>query len=421
MTTAELSIAAGVGVTNGTSSKAAFDRWFRYPAGLSQDALSRLFDPRRNPSGGAVVDPFCGAGTVGTRSAQHGWAFLGAEAHPEIAELAQLKLSPAPNLDRLVEQASVIAGTPASTDVALEHELVRRCFTTETLSALVAMRDAIGRVEGPMYGYLKWALLATLRDVANVKVGWPYLRPELKRNPPYADAAQRFEARVGWIVADLRGRTTDPVAQVLRGDSGNARTWLPAGAAKGTVALTSPPYLNNFDYADATRLEMFFWGRNASWAEMVADVRADMLIATTQQTKVQTAADALNGLFPLAGTRAAVKELVEKLAHERGKRKAGKAYDRVLPAYMLGITRVLTQLTTQLAPGSWTGWVVGDSAPYGIYIDTPALIQNAAEELGYHSCESEVLRTRGLRWRTNGTRHQVGLNERLLWMRTPSI
>jgi len=417
---------SGLGVSHGTSAKAAFDRWFRYPAGLSQHALSRLFAEGRNPSGGAIVDPFCGAATVGTRAASVSRAFVGVEAHPEIANLARLKLAPAPAAGELAHAAAAVAAAAAMVsterDVSSEIALVGRCFDPKVLSVLVNLRDAIKATDNDTTDYLKWALLATLRDVANVKVGWPYLRPNLARTPPHSDAAQRFVSRVGWMAKDLATRTSDPVATIVDGDSGSAVTWAQAQlleGPKGSVALTSPPYLNNFDYADATRLEMYFWGRNTSWSEMVADVRADMLVATTQQSSKFGAEFALEGLTHLPRTRQTVIELSARLTHERETHSGGKEYDRVLPEYMLGITRVLEQLTRNLVPGSWCGWVVGDSAPYGIYVDTPGLIQAAATEQGYSDPESEVLRARGLRWRTNGTRHQVALDERIVWMRTP--
>ena len=47
------------------------------------------------------------------------------------------------------------------------------------------------------------------------------------------------------------------------GDSRVPEAWesIAPGTAKGCVS--SPPYLNNFDYADATRLELYFWARYA--------------------------------------------------------------------------------------------------------------------------------------------------------------
>lgn len=408
---------------NGTSNKAAFDRWFRYPAGLSLQALERLFDPRHNPQGGAVIDPFCGAGTVGTRAAALDRRFIGVEAHPEIAELARLKLATGTLEADQVRTAVANVRLAASNgfDISGENDLVRRCFAPETLALLASMREAVKSIQGGVAPYLKWALLATLRDVANVKVGWPYLRPSLSRRPPFKDPIARFETRVNWMLADLEARDRIPLSTVLQGDSGNPDTWDDTSLellGPATISLTSPPYLNNFDYADATRLEMYFWGRNSSWKEMVADVRQDMLVATTQQTTVSAAELALESLEHLPNTHATVESLMGRLAAERKLRKAGKSYDRVLPQYMQGITRVLVELKGQLEPGSWCGWVVGDSAPYGVYVDTPGLIQAAAEELGYVGAESEVLRDRGLRWRTNGTRHQVSLNERIIWMKT---
>jgi hypothetical protein len=249
-------------------------------------------------------------------------------------------------------------------------------------------------------------------------------RHRRSRTPPYTDVAKRFATRVGWIADDLETRGEHPEAVVLHGDSGDPTSWSSPQRAslteKGTVALTSPPYLNNFDYADATRLEMFFWGRNATWREMVEDVRSEMLTATTQQTSVLDTETSLSSLANWPTTYSRVQRLTAALERERLHRRAGKAYDRVLPSYMTGILSVLTQLKANLEPGSWTGWVVGDSAPYGVYIDTPELIRGAAHELGYDGDDSVRLRERGLRWRTNGTRHQVSLDERLIWIRTPT-
>jgi hypothetical protein len=411
---------AGIGVSNGASNKAAFDRWFRYPAGLSQQALLQLFAPGRNEAGGAVVDPFCGAGTVGSRAAEHSLEFLGIEAHPEIAKLASIKLQAAPNGLLDAARDAVLRARSIKIDVTAEHDLVKRCFTADVLQDLAALRESIKETDPATAEYLKWALLGTLRDVANVKVGWPYLRPKITRVPPHRDAATRFLARVSWMDDDLLARGVSPEASVITGDSGLSATWATGGVKKsaGTVSLTSPPYLNNFDYADATRLEMYFWGRNSTWKEMVADVRARMLIATTQQSSLGGAEYALEAIRHLPKTRAKVISLTTDLVSEKKKRVSGKEYDRVLPQYILGISSVLEQLSLNLTPGSWCGWVVGDSAPYGVYVDTPALIQGVALELGFTNPESERLRERGLRWRSSGMRHQVKLDERVIWMRT---
>jgi hypothetical protein len=63
--------------------------------------------------------------------------------------------------------------------------------------------------------------------------------------------------------------------------------------------------------------------------------------------------------------------------------------------------------------------VVGDSAPYGVYINTPRLIEAIAVELGFDKAEGELIRMRGRRWATNGTRHTVLLREEVVRLRAP--
>ena len=108
------------------------------------------------------------------------------------------------------------------------------------------------------------------------------------------------------------------------------------------------------------------------------------------------------------------------LASERRRRDRGKEYDRVLVSYFADIGSVLVNTAKAVKPGGFVAWVVGDSAPYGVYVDTPRLIGLVATDLGYTVAIDRKLRTRGLRWRSNGTRHQVDLSERLLILAPPS-
>lgn len=410
-----------VGASNGTSAKAPFDRWFRYPAGLSRAALDYLFQDQRIASAKCLVDPFCGAATVGTSALAAGKRFVGIEAHPAIAELALLKVGRTVAGEAVREEgARMVRELPhRAVTVESEHELVRRSFDDDVLRCLAGLKHQIQESQSEASTYLKWALLATLRDVARVKVGWPYMRPNQPRIPLHTDAAKRFLTRAEWIAEDLDGDESTPEAFIATGDSGDPRTWnnLPRQELAG--CLSSPPYLNNFDYADATRLEMYFWGRNSSWREMVDDIRHDMLIASTQQSSVARAQDSLDALSNLPKTRSSVVRVMEDLRVERCKRTRGKEYDQVLPSYVRGLSLVLERLRENLQPGAWCGWVVGDSAPYGVYIDTPDLIMSLANELGFGVGDPIVMRNRGLKWRTNGSRHQVALNERVIWFRSP--
>jgi hypothetical protein len=421
--------ATGRGRRHGTSSSEPFDRWFRYPAGFASDYVSVLLRHLDLRPGSLVVDPFAGSAVTGTAARAADLSFFGVEAHPLITELGCLKLQYPPgdareltqSASRLTDEASqrVAAAAP---DLDSEAELVRRCFTGDTLARLGTLRDLIrSGVAAPWTDYLKWALLATLRDVASVRVGWPYQRPGTERRPIHGDVFGRFRQRAAWMAADLGHMTSigpgSPYARIVHGDARDPRAWTAMAPAVAQGCVSSPPYLNNFDYADATRLELYFWGVVASWSQMCATVRSSMITATTQQSTVASAKTGSENLQRFHGTAATIAALADRLQAERTGRKRGKEYDRVLPAYFAAIGEVLANLAKILAPGAPTVWLIGDSAPYGVYVDTPALIAEIAGSLGFIVEKDVLLRRRGQRWSANSTRHSVNLSERLILLR----
>lgn len=415
-----------IGAPSGASRTHAFDRWFRYPAGFSPAALEAALKALGVRGGELLVDPFAGVATAGTMARRLGLRFRGIEAHPMISELANLKLKRPVSLGdpkNLVLEAEKLADTVSPTPASREHDLVRRCFDFQTLSDLASLRDRIIHSDSRWAHHLKWALLATLRESATVKVGWPHQRPNRPRaRRLIANPLQRFVTRAAWMADDLGTIPTGTDHRVVVGDSRLRAAWRRALGEEHPVAcISSPPYLNNFDYADATRLELYFWGEVSTWSEMCTQVRAGMLVATTQQSSLHAAGAAWRQLDRYKETKSSLEPLADKLQVLRLERKGrrGKEYDRVLPEYFAGIARVLDQLAHHLAAKANVAWVVGDSAPYGIYIDTPRLLTDLALQLGFQFVDDVVIRSRGERWRTNGSRHQIPLAERLVVLRRP--
>lgn len=423
--------ATGVGRSHGTSRLIPFDRWFRYPAGFASDYVAMLLD-RMAVDEGTVTDCFTGSGVTGTAARSRGLNFTGIEAHPLVAELAALKLNAnPPTPDELVRASETVVelvrkrlASQPSTDITGEPDLVVRSFSPAVLREMIELRAAILRARPrnrQTFLYMKWALLATLRDVAAVKVGWPYQRPGVARTPGHADPMKRFLARVNWMADDLRAlKSSTFTGTVVNGDSRRADTWqlLPRTAQ---ACVSSPPYLNNFDYADATRLELYFWGDVTTWREMCDGVRVEMLTATTQQSskpeKTEAAEELREGAEEVGKKVLAITEKLARVRRERSTRT--KEYDQVVPAYFVAMWQVLENLYENLDPGSPAIWLIGDSAPYGVHIDTPALIGEFAALVGFEVKEDILLRARGRRWAKNGTRTHTELSERALVLHRP--
>ena len=321
----------------------------------------------------------------------------------------------------LSEAAEHVVAASCALPTEAEHELVRRCFDQDTLSKLIGLRETISSGSaGPWTSYLKWALLGTLRDVASVKVGWPYQRPSLVRSAPHRHPSKRFLQRTHWMAEDLGDAPASLGSRVIAGDSRQACPWLEAlGGQLADACIASPPYLNNFDYADATRLELYFWGTARSWKEMCDTVRLDMIIATTQQTRKGLAKDAMEQLGSYSIFDEYLRPIVKRLEEERGLRKGAKEYDRVIAPYFLGLAGVLNNLFEALRSEARCTWLIGDSAPYGVYIDTPAIVGSLAVDLGFELVDDLKVRQRGQRWRSSGMRHNMKLTERLITFLRP--
>src|SRR5487761_1537312 len=244
---------SGRGRRHGTSSDEPFDRWFRYPAGFASDYASLLVGQLGVRPSATIVDPFAGAGVTGTAARGAGMSFAGIETHPLIAELASLKLQrPPADPSGLKEAAAAVSDAAtaipecAGTIPNSIPDLVRRSFDPVVLERLLAIRRRVReRVQDPWAPYLKWALLATLRDVASVRVGWPYQRPTVSRLAPHTDPVARFKHRAAIISEALAllsavssGGPTQ--AAVVCADSRDTGAWRRCVPVKADGCVSSP-------------------------------------------------------------------------------------------------------------------------------------------------------------------------------------
>src|SRR4051794_39417341 len=101
-------------------------------------------------------------------------------------------------------------------------------------------------------------------------------------------------------------------------------------------------------------------------------------------------------------------------------RRISRRYDRLVLSYFADMLAVLDNLHRAMAPGARAAWVVGDSAPYGVYVDTPSLLGLAATEVGFEVLDDAHIRDRGAKWRGGRRSPQRLLSERLLLFCRPA-
>jgi hypothetical protein len=89
----------------------------------------------------------------------------------------------------------------------------------------------------------------------------------------------------------------------------------------------------------------------------------------------------------------------------------------LVAGYFSDMFHVVRRTFDALKPNRDFVLVLGDSAPYGIYIPTHEYLGRIGLALGFKSMQFEELRTRGDKWKDNPQRHKVNLKEVILTLR----
>ena len=408
------------------SMKAPVHRWFTYPAGYSYKFVEAKIEENKLEPGCWIADPFLGTGTTSLAGKMGGINSLGIEAHPFVYWVAQTKMRFDYDLNILFRDIQKIINIAKST-VNYQYndlwpELVSKCFGEDNLHKLYALKKAIleSDIDTFHIDFLKLALTATLRIVTTAGSGWPYIAPsKYARKVIERDAFKEFEKQCMLMLSDLSYVRSlgMPYSEhkIIQGDARKLSLYtLPESI---DLIITSPPYLNNYDYADRTRLETYFWGIYKSWGEITRNVRDNLMVAATTQVRLGK----MNGITDCPTIKRLSPDIHEQLVQiihqltDMRMIKAGKkTYDYVVASYFEDMVKVLSEAYSVLKPGRQFILVLGDSAPYGVHIETEKIIGQLAVAVGFRKYELEMLRKRGDKWAHNPQRHTIPLRESVL-------
>lgn len=394
--------------------------WFRYSAGFSGDWVEQIVSKYSASASDPVkvLDPFCGSGTSLVAAAKYGAHSVGFEAHPFIAQVARAKTDWTVNIADFVEKSATVlriaiantTETPQS-----KNTLLLKCYTTQNLAALEALREAYFATAGldgnRSEDRLIWlAITAILRECSGVGTAqWQYVLPN-KTKARVRDPFNAFKSRVALFASDLNlvRSTLSGTSSIIETDARN-----PNCEEQFDLIITSPPYPNNYDYADATRLEMTFWGEVESWSDLHLAVRQFLIRSCSQHSAAEhlLLSDLLKNPA-IAPIREELSVVCHRLEEERLTRAGRKTYHTMIAAYFIDLAKVWIALRPLAKSGAKIAFVIGDSAPYGVYAPCDIWLMRLAEEAGFHDCSFEKLRDRNIKWKNR--KHTVPLKEGIL-------
>jgi hypothetical protein len=382
-------------------------RWFRYSAGFSAEWTERVI--RSTAASGAVrcFDPFSGSATTLIAAEAAGVESCGIDSHPFVARIAQAKLAYRSDPGAYRNKANSILRTAGKLDPDLSGypSLIRECFDEEQLRDLDTLRQAyeLEKDDSPASELVWLTLVSILRRVSTAGTAqWQYILPKKKKCVPKKAEDMRSAREL-----------TGPKARFLQAD---ARACDGVADASANLVITSPPYPNNYDYADATRLEMSFMREIKGWGCLQETVRKHLVRSCSQHVPEKAVnLGRVLAAVELDPIRDELAEVCHRMADIRLTKGGKKTYHLMVACYFRDLALVWKALRRVCDSPSDVCFVIGDSAPYGIYVPVIPWMGKLALASGFRSFEFEKTRDRNIKWKNR--KHRVPLQEGRLWVK----
>ncbi len=411
-------------------------KWFTYPAGFSYKAVTHSIERHNIKPGMVIYDPFMGSGTTNVTAKSLGIDSIGVEAHPFVYKIAKAKLEW--NVNKLeallfidkVNQCFKSTNSQITSSVGFQidkcfPELILKCYPEETLIELHTLKSLYQNEDlaQPTKEFFYVVITALLRKISSAATGWPYIAPKkVKTTSAEKNVLIEFSKLSYAMLEDLEKIKISSVVGyenskhlILNSDSRNT-----VGVIQNESidhVFTSPPYLNNFDYSDRTRLELYFWGEANNWGEISHNIRTKLITsATTQILRGDTEKYTLTDDFRKDCPKLAsfIQTSSNTLGELRKVKGGKKSYDLMVIGYFNDMHKIVRDVFRVLKSNSQALFVLGDSAPYGVHIPTDKLIGEIGLGVGFNNYQMEILRKRGDKWKNNPQRHGVSLQESII-------
>lgn len=370
--------------------------WYRFKEGYSRD-LVHLILGTVGREAKACLDPFSGVGTTALACQEIGLDCHSIEVNPFLAHVAKSKLEIGYTTDGYDGALEVIRSTvyknlmedipfPMMQTITKRKGAEKWLFSERVLEAILALRKSFVDLPAPYDDLFLTILSSTFSDVGNtVKDGKcvrykPHWRDKVWKK---REVINRFFKRAADLRPDIEFIQSYPWS-----NGGNKNRLVHGNSLlkfedlldnSFDIVITSPPYLNSFDYTDVYMPELWALG----FVESYEDVKRlrEQTLRSHVQVKWKAQEEKLG---------ASAKTLMTQIGGE------GVLWNATIPemigAYTIDMDILLGHVKRVLRPGGKLCIVVGTSSYSQIDVPTDLLIADIAIAHGFKFTELRILR-----------------------------
>lgn len=393
-------------------------RWYYYKEGFSPNLVKNAIKDLHLGNQDLVIDPFNGSGTVTLTCALLGIPAIGVEVNPFTAFLAETKAN---NVDVEVLQESAIqllntiehdCNTVSrwigiSTFTENSH-LEKWLFNREVADAYERGFLFLNEIENKeVKNIIKLALISSLMTNANARRDgkcFKYRKNWKENSFNKRSFLDSLNAKLQLCIEDVTIEIYK-TPQVFCSDSRNFLENYQG--EKFSLCITSPPYLNTFDYTDIYRPELFLGGFIQNNDELYR------LRLNTVRSHVQAAwSNPVENDFGRQYTR-----IMEHILNNQDQLMC-KRIPLMIQAYFEDMHRILEMLLQHSKENAQVWIVVSTSAYAGIEVPVDTIIGDIGESVGFEL--KKILKLRDIRKRKTKYSGNIDyLHESLVIFRKP--
>jgi len=365
-------------------------RWYFVKEGFSPKLVQKAIETDGVKRGDVLVDPFSGSGTAALTGALAGLNTQAFEINPFLRFLSAAKLLN-PRAESISKQSDIIlkalrrsaaSNLEGYSTFTKGNRWNRWLFPTSVLRSFESGRRELARFSPNSRKLLRLALIGAAMDCCNATRDGKCLRYATGWKDDEATPTklrERFESRVEAIVTDLESSPVENrKTKVIEGD---ARLLVGKMKSRFKLCVTSPPYLNSFDYSDVYRPELFLGGFVES-NEGLMKIRLRTIRSHVQATWKSPTKKRFGGLY----------ELCVSSLRERGDELWNPRLPTMVQAYFEDMDLVLRSLRKKARPDASLWLVVSTSAYASVEIPVDLILAEIGQEAGWYLREVGVLR-----------------------------